>query len=136
MEKKHMIEIFAGMLIILATVGAISGVYLYEDMLNKQYKTIDLEAQSPELGNWDNPEIHLIKGETIRLKIRNTDTVTHGFAIPGMGLGMDEPVKIKAGHVEFIYLTPNESGTYFYACTVWCSTQHPKMVGNIIVSDN
>lgn len=136
MEKKHIIEIFAGFLILLATVGAISAVYLYEDKSLNEYKTIDLEARSPELGNWGTPEIHLVKGETVRLRIRNTDTVTHGFAIPGMGLGMDEPIKIKAGHVDFIFLTPTESGTYLYACTVWCSTQHPKMVGNIIVSDN
>lgn len=135
MQKKQIIEIVAGILIIMATVGTISGVFLYEDMLNKEYKTIEFQARSPELGNWDHPEIHLVKGETVRLKIRNTDTVTHGFAIPGMGIGMDEPIKIKAGHVDFIFITPTESGTFLYVCTVWCSTQHPKMVGNIIVSE-
>lgn len=136
MEKKHIIEIFSGLLVLMATVGVIAGIYLYEDHLNKEYKTIELQARSPELGNWGNQEIHLVKGETVRIKIRNIDTVTHGFAIPGMGLGMDEPIKIKAGHVEFIFITPIESGTFFYACTVWCSTQHPKMVGNIVVTDN
>src|SRR5574337_253340 len=118
MQKKQIIEIVAGILIIMATVGTISGVFLYEDMLNKKYKTIEFQARSPELGNWDKPEIHLVKGETVRLKIRNTDTVTHGFAIPGMGIGMDEPIKIKAGHVDFIFITPTESGTFLYVCTV------------------
>lgn len=122
-------------MILMATAGALAGVFTYEEILNNEYKTIELQARSPELGNWDKTEIHLVKGETVRLKIRNTDTVTHGFSIPGMNIGVDHPVKIKAGHVKFIFITPDESGTFFFACTVWCSTQHPKMVGNIIVSE-
>lgn len=135
MEKKQIFEIIAGILLILATAGTISGVYLYEHKFINEFKTIDLEARSPEMGNWSLPEINLVQGEEMRLRIRNTDTVTHGFSVPELGIGVDHPIEIKAGHVEFVFITPTKKGTFLYACTVWCSKQHPKMVGKIIVTE-
>ncbi|HLB71496.1 MAG TPA: cupredoxin domain-containing protein [Candidatus Methanoperedens sp.] len=135
MQKKQIVEIIAGLMIITATAGAIAGTFLYEDMLNNERKTIVILALALEFGNWSPPEIKLVEGEPVRLKIRNTDTVTHGFAVPELGIGIDEPVEIKAGHVAKIDITPTKKGTFLYVCTVWCSKQHPKMVGRIIISE-
>lgn len=128
-------EIIAGFLVVAATVVAIAGVLYYEDKLNKERKTVVLLARGPELGNWDLPEIALVQGETVRFKIRNVDTVTHGFSIPGLGVGVDQAIEIKAGHVAFIDITPAKKGTFLYTCTVWCSKRHPQMVGRITVSE-
>lgn len=134
MQKKHIMEVVAGLLVVMATVVAITGVLYYEDKLNRERHTVVLLARAPELGNWDLPEINLTQGEPVRLKIRNVDTVTHGFTIPELGVGINNPVEIKAGHVAFIELTPAKEGTFLYACSVWCSKQHPQMTGKIIVS--
>lgn len=132
-KHKKLIEIGALFLIILATVGVIAAAYAYENMLNSERKTIVLSARSPETGNWDLPEITLVKGEPVTLKIRNVDTVTHGFSIPELGIGVDHLIEIKAGHVDRVELTPTKEGTYFYMCSIWCSSQHPKMTGRIKV---
>lgn len=133
MQKKHILEIIAGLLIIIATVGTIAGVFFYDDWLNKEHKTIIILANSPEMGNWNPPEVNLILGEPIRFKIRNVDTVTHGFSIPELGIGINETIEIKAGHVAFIDFTPTKKGTFLYTCTVWCSKHHPLMTGKIII---
>lgn len=132
-EHKKAIDIGALFLIILATAGVIIAAYAYENMLNSERKTIVLSARSPETGNWDLPEITLIKGEPVIIKIRNVDTVTHGFSIPELGIGVDHLIEIKAGHVDRVELIPTKEGTYFYMCSVWCSSQHPKMTGKINV---
>lgn len=132
-KNKKIVEIGALLMIVLATAGIIVAAYSYENMLNSERKTIVISARSPETGNWDMPEITLVKGEPVVIKIKNVDTVTHGFAIPELGIGTDHLIEIKAGHVDRVELTPMEGGTYFYMCTVWCSSQHPKMVGKIIV---
>lgn len=132
-KHKKIVEMGALFLIVLATVGVIVAAYAYENMLNSERKTIVLSARSPETGNWDLPEITLVKGEPVTLKIRNVDTVTHGFSIPGLGIGTDHLIEIKAGHVDRVELTPTKEGTYFYMCSIWCSSQHPKMTGVIKV---
>ncbi len=135
MQRKHIREIIAGLLVIMATLGVIAGVFYYEDSLNKGRKTIVLSARAPENGNWDLPEINLVQGEPVRLKIRNIDTVTHGFSIPELGVGINETIEIKAGHVAIVDITPAKNGTFLYACTVWCSKAHPLMTGKIIISE-
>lgn len=135
MQRKQIEEIIAGLLVIMATVGVIAGVFLYEDSLNRGQRTIILSARAPENGNWDLPEINLTQGEPVRFKIRNTDTVTHGFSIPELGVGINETIEIKAGHVAIVDITPARSGTFLYACTVWCSKSHPLMTGRITISE-
>lgn len=135
MQRKIIMEIIAGLLVIMATAGVIAGVFLYEESLNRGQRTIILSARAPENGNWDLPEISLVQGEPVRFKIRNIDTVTHGFAIPELGVGINEPIEIKAGHVAIVDITPARSGTFLYMCTVWCSKSHPLMTGRIKISE-
>jgi len=135
MQRKIM-EIVAGFLVILATVGVIGGSLLYEDRLNREVKTIELLAEAPERGNWNPPVINLTKGEPVRIKIRNIDTVSHGFTIPELGIGLAGAAEIKPGQVATIDFVPQRTGTFKYMCTAWCSAQHMQMTGKIIISEN
>lgn len=127
-------EIVAGFLVIMATAGTIAGALIYEDKLNSERKTIELTAQAPERGNWNPPEIYLNKGEPVRIKIRNIDTVSHVFAIPELGIGLSGTGEIKPGQVATIDFTPDKKGTFMYTCTTWCS-RHMQMTGKIIISE-
>lgn len=135
MQKKQITEIVALLLVILATAGTIAGALIYEDMLNKERKTIELTAQAPERGNWNLPEINLVQGEPVRIKIRNIDTVSHGFAIPELGISLSGAGEIKPGQVATIDFTPQKTGNFMYTCTTWCSPRHMKMTGRIIISE-
>lgn len=134
MQRKIM-EIIAGLLVILATAGVIGGSLLYEDKLNKEVKTIELLAEAPERGNWNPPEINLVQGEPVRIKIRNIDTVSHGFAVPELGISLSGTAEIKPGQVATIDFVPQRTGSFKYICTAWCSSRHMQMTGKIIISE-
>ncbi|SNQ62029.1 cupredoxin domain-containing protein [Candidatus Methanoperedens nitratireducens] len=135
MQKKHITEIIAGLLVLLATAGTIVGALVYEDNLYAGRKVIELQARAPERGNWSMQEIHLIKGEPVTLKIRNVDTVSHGFAIPELGISLSGAGEIKPGNVATIEFIPDTTGSFMFTCTTWCSTRHMQMTGKIIVSE-
>lgn len=135
MHREQILEIVAGFLVILATVGTIAGALIYEDSLNKERRTIELTALAPERGNWNMQDIHLVKGEPVRIKIRNVDTVSHGFAIPELGVGLSGSSEIKPGQVAVIDFTPDKTGNFMYTCTAWCSSQYMQMTGRIIISE-
>lgn len=135
MEKKQIIEIIAGILVLLATVGTIAAALLYEEQLWGGRRTIELTAQAPERGNWNLPVINLVQGEPVRIKIRNIDTVSHGFAIPELGISLNGTGEIKPGNVAVIEFTPEKTGDFLFACTTWCSARHMQMTGRIIISE-
>ncbi|MFQ6054365.1 MAG: cupredoxin domain-containing protein [Methanosarcinales archaeon] len=124
------LEIIVGLLVILSTIGTIVGANMYEDSLAKGRKTIEITAQAPEKGNWNPREITVNLGEPVRLRIRNIDTVSHGFAIPELDVGVYE---IKPGEAIIVDFKPEKKGTFLFTCTVWCSPRHLEMTGKIIV---
>ena len=65
-------------------------------------------------------------GEKVKLRVRNVDTVTHGFAIPDLGV---ESGDIKSGHQVIEEFTPEKVGEYDFYCTAWCSEHHLQMRG-------
>ncbi len=132
MQNKHIAEIVAGLLVILATVGTIAGALIYEDKLTGE-NTIELTARAPERGNWNLPDIELVQGETYRIKIKNIDTVSHGFAIPELGISLSGNGEIKPGQVATIEITPEKTGNFMYTCTTWCSDRHMQMTGRVVV---
>lgn len=123
-------EFIAILSVIIVTIGLISGVAIYEKYQKKNVFTVDLIARSPENGNWHPQEIHLRKGEKARLRIRNIETVTHGFAIPSLDIAVGE---IRAGEVKVVEIPPTGQGRHTFLCTVWCSRHHLSMTGTIIV---
>ena len=123
-------ELFAVVLISLATIGAIIGVFAIEKFRISRFYSLELIARAPEHGNWYPQKFKLAYGKEARILIRNIETVSHGFAIPDFGVAIAE---IKAGHAEVVKFTPDKKGTFPFMCTVWCSERHMQMRGELIV---
>lgn len=123
-------EIIAVVLVLLSTVGVAISVVLVERYQRENVFTVDLLARAPENGNWHPREIKVPKGKKVKIRIRNIETVTHGFAIPALGIAVGE---IRAGEVKVAEFTPSKEGRYDFLCTVWCSRQHLSMTGSITV---
>lgn len=123
-------ELLAVILVIISTLGAIIGIFGYENYRRKKYFTIELIARAPENGGWQPKQIKVPVGKEVKLLIRNVETVTHGFAIPDLDVGVAE---IKAGEVKIVKFMPQKRGNFPFMCTVWCSTRHMEMTGELIV---
>jgi cytochrome c oxidase subunit 2 len=117
--------ILSAFLVLSCTVGPIAAALAYE-----AYRTRDLTAEilarTPERGNFSPQVVRVPAGQKVKLRVRNNDTVTHGFAIPALRVDLGE---IKAGHSEVVEFTPETPGRYDYYCTVWCSEFHLQMRG-------
>ena len=92
--------------------------------------TAEIIARAPEQGNFFPREVKVHVGEKVKLRIRNVDTVMHGFAIPALEVDAGE---ISAGHQAIVEFTPVETGRYDFYCTTWCSDHHLQMRGVIEV---
>ena len=119
----------SAVLLLSCTVAPIVAVLIYE-----KYRTSDLTAEiiarAPEKGNFSPQYLAVPVGKKVKLRVRNVDTVMHGFAIPAMQIDLGE---LKAGHSAIAEFTPKETGKYDFYCTVWCSEHHLQMRGVIEV---
>ena len=127
MKNKEMIAV---VLVVLSTVGAAFGILGIEKYRKERFFTVELIARAPEHGNWHPRKFKLAYGKEAKILVRNIETVTHGFAIPDFNVGLKE---LKAGEVKVVKFTPDKRGTFPFMCTVWCSTEHLHMTGEIIV---
>lgn len=128
MNKK---TIASGILLLVCTIGPIVVTFAYES-----YRTRDLTgeilARAPEKGNFSPQVLKVPFGQKVKLRVRNVDTVMHGFAIPALEVDAGE---IKAGHSKILEFTPEKPGEYNFYCTVWCSEFHLQMRGLLVVTD-
>ncbi len=120
--------LISAILVVGCTIFPIVGALAYDAYLNKG--TQEVLVRAPEKGNFHPRVIKVVAGQTSTLRIRNIDAVTHGFAVPALGLDVGE---LKAGHVEMLEFTPETPGSYDFYCTVWCSEFHLQMRGIIEV---
>lgn len=108
-----------------------AGIFAYE-----RYRTRDIDAtilaRAPERGNFTPDRLTVPRGQEVRLRIRNVDTIAHGFAIPELGVDAGE---IKSGEVSIISFTPTQTGSFAFYCTVWCGDYHLQMHGVLEVVD-
>lgn len=123
-------EIIAVMLIFLATIGTIMGIFAIEKYRRSKLYTLELIARAPNNGNWYPRRFALPYGKEARILIRNIETVSHGFALPAFNVAARE---IKAGEVAVVKFTPDKKGTFPFMCTIWCSDEHLQMNGEITV---
>lgn len=124
-------SVLAWLMVLAATVFTIAGALLYEYSRSADRRTIEIRAQAPEKGNFYPRRIEVAAGEHVRLRVRNIDTVSHGFAIPALDVGIAE---IKPGEVVVFEVTAPEQGSeYEFFCTVWCSQDHMRMRGKLVV---
>lgn len=127
-------EFIAVTLMILATVGTIAAVFSYESYRRRTagYFFVELIARSPKNGNWYPGELKVPYGKKIKLRIRNIETVSHGFALPDFDT-QPSSSEIKAGEAAEVTFTADKRGSFPFMCTVWCSEEHLQMNGKLIV---
>lgn len=123
-------EIIAVVLLLFATVGLVVLVFGIEEVRRSRLFTAEITVRAPEFGNFYPQTVVVRAGEEVRLYLRNIDTVSHGFAVPELGIAIPE---IKAGEVRIITFTADEAGSYSFMCTVWCSARHMEMRGTLRV---
>ncbi len=93
-------------------------------------RTIDLVARTPAEGGWQPDMLRLALGERVRLHIAGADVV-HSFAVPALGIAVDE---ILPGHVAEVEFVADRAGRFPFACTRWCSPDHWRMRGMLEVA--
>jgi cytochrome c oxidase subunit 2 len=125
-------NVIAGALIVVIMVGIPTGSYLYQFDIRQdqmaQENIVEILAYKEEDGGWTVDVIELKKGETYTLKLLAID-VTHGFEVDEL----DIDLTFIPGHPEEITITPMQTGTFEFYCTVYCSELHSTMKGEIIV---
>ena len=94
-------------------------------------QVITINGNAPNNGGWQPDTIRVNLGERVRLRITSNDVV-HGFAVPALGIAVDE---ILPGHVAEVEFTASQVGRFPFACTRWCSVDHWRMRGVIEVVD-
>jgi cytochrome c oxidase subunit II len=82
-------------------------------------REITLDAERFEFSK---PVIEVNKGERIRIKVNNIDTI-HGIYIPELGVNGREEVEFTADKV----------GEFPFNCAVMCGPGHHSMGGKIVV---
>jgi len=123
-------EAIAVVLLFLATVGTVAAVLGVEGVRRNRLYTAQLTVRAPEFGNFYPQTVVVPAGEEVRIFLRNIDTVSHGFAVPDLGIAIPE---IKAGETKIVTFTADEAGSYPFMCTVWCSVRHMEMRGTLLV---
>lgn len=76
---------------------------------------------------FDQPEYHIKKGVPVRIVFENEEG-NHGIMVPGLGLQLDTKNNSKV-------ITPEETGEFEVACSVFCGKGHSSMVSKIIVEE-
>ena len=122
--------VISAILLLVCTVGPIVATLAYESSRTRDL-TAEILTRTPEKGNFSPRVVTVAFGQKIKLRVRNVDTVTHGFAIPAFKVYAGE---IKAGHNKILEFTPQKSGKYDFYCTTWCSEFHLQMRGVLEVT--
>ncbi len=123
--------IISAIILLVCTVGPIVATFAYESYRTRDL-TVEILARTPEKGNFSPRAVKVSVGQKVKLRVRNVDTVMHGFAIPALSVDAGE---IKAGHYAILEFTPEKPGKYDFYCTTWCSEFHLQMRGVIEVTD-
>jgi mono/diheme cytochrome c family protein len=126
-------EVFALTVVLLSIAVFPASLFVYQTWTTSVpgMQVITINGNVPANGGWNPDTIRVNLGERVRLRVASSDVV-HGFAVPALGIGVDE---ILPGHVEVIEFVANQVGRFPFACTRWCSVDHWRMRGVIEVVD-
>lgn len=126
-------ELFALAIVLLLLLGFPASLIAYQGWRTSELgvRVITLIGSAPGSGGWQPDTITVNLGERVRLRIASSDVV-HGFAVPALGINVDE---ILPGHVQEVEFVPNQIGRFPFSCTRWCSVDHWRMRGVIQVDD-
>jgi cytochrome c oxidase subunit 2 len=127
-------NVIAGALIVVIMVGIPMGSYLYQFDLRPNQMTqdniVEVLAYTEENGGWTVNDIELKKGETYTLRLLAID-VAHGFTVDELDISL----VFIPGHPEEVFITPTQTGTFEFYCTVYCSDLHSAMKGEIVITE-
>ena len=126
-------ELFAMLVVFALLVAFPASLFAYQAWRTSasDARVIELTANVPANGGWQPDTIRVNLGERVRLRISSPDVV-HGFAVPALGINVDE---ILPGHVVEVEFVASRVGRFPFACTRWCSVDHWRMRGVIEVID-
>ncbi len=126
-------ELAAGLLVLVVLLLFPASLFAYQGLRTHPtgVHVILLKASAPNHGDWQPKDISVGLGERVRLRIEAKDVV-HGFAIPDLGIQVDE---ILPGHVQEVEFVASKAGRFAFACTRWCSADHWRMRGVLEVID-
>ena len=123
MKNEGIARIFLGLIVL----GIPLGVLIWGN--NTLLPGLIVHASIPEDGGWMPGTIYAEVGKPLSLQFTSEDVV-HGFAIGRL----DHPETIiLPGEFSQTRITFSEPGRYVYYCTRWCSPNHWRMRGTIIV---
>jgi len=77
------------------------------------------------------PVIYVSKGDQVVLKLRSSD-VTHGFSLKAFGIFISKG--IDPGQTVYVKFIADKTGTFMFACNVYCGDVHHMMHGSLIVT--
>jgi heme/copper-type cytochrome/quinol oxidase subunit 2 len=77
------------------------------------------------------PIIYVSKGDQVVLKLRSSD-VTHGFSLKAFGIFISKG--IEPGQTVYVKFIADKTGTFIFACNVYCGDIHHMMHGSLIVT--
>lgn len=132
MQRLELLALLALGLILVGVPVAALGYEYWLRPATASTRVIDIDARIPENGGFSPDALRVTAGEPVTLRFASDD-VTHGIAFgPGsdIDLGHVDPGKVKE-----VTLTFDEPGTYTYYCNTWCSPDHWRMRGTILVVD-
>ena len=75
-------------------------------------------------------QITVKKGDSVVFELTSKDRV-HGFNLPDFKLRSD----IKPGQVTRVSFIPDKTGTFTFACDIYCGSGHEEMSGTLTVID-
>lgn len=79
---------------------------------------------------FDNKQLDVSKGDSVKVTFRNTGSVIHNWVIPQFGAATQT---IQPGQVSSVEFVADESGTFEYLCTV-PGHKERGMFGSLVVS--
>ena len=74
-------------------------------------------------------QIKVKSGDTVILKIKSVD-VNHGFFLPDFNINK----QLSPGEEITVQFVADKTGTFGFACSVFCGEGHSTMRGNLVVS--
>ncbi|MCJ7735337.1 MAG: c-type cytochrome [Anaerolineales bacterium] len=120
-------EILARVLLGIIILGIPLGIMIWGRLTSEP--SLLVQAAIPENGGWNPGTIKTKVGQPLNLRF-TSDDVVHGFSVGKL----DFPeIDVIPGEITQTSLIFSEPGRYVYYCTRWCSPNHWRMRGTIIV---
>jgi heme/copper-type cytochrome/quinol oxidase subunit 2 len=123
-----------GQLIVLPTKGSVNN----PDILTMySYLTVKPDFAGDGYDKYVPDTIFVNQGDLVYIKVRNTDTMTHGFSLPAYGIQNETITAAQnASEPTDTYITAffvDQPGIYEFFCTIYCGPGHDQMIGYLVV---